>query len=555
VANLQSTYANNAKLQITFPESLKLEQSTGNAVDVLSPVHFRRGGIEQTEITIALGNIQYGQSRDIYLRYAEKPHFGPGPGPDTAIAEKEESDEDMEVVDEKSDEFEIVEKPASKPDALTMTAKLTYQRMTSFQHTATAIQDLTEPTTSMSDSEIAYHVSRSAIIEFIANLFPLRWDHEHEAITYSNDNALKLQDLIRTLPCAKLARADPQAKFVPSGAAVDDPPNASLMQDLLGASPHGQISLALSKDEYWRRWGVHYLPSLAGAHARQLCNSFKDPGPLQYGAGCELFRRCRDQLDDIFDNLPPPVPSNLYPDPFAGQMALAAAYGAAGSVPSYAASAPAPFSMTRYNRSSNPCFAGFCAVRLAGGASLPLGRLRAGMAVVTPRGTARVVAVLKTRVHRERMVRLDGGLVVTPWHPVRRPGAARWAFPGGLAEKHVRYTGSIYSVLLERNADVDAHAVLVEGVWGVTLGHGLLTRPAGDVRGHQFLGDYRRVALSLISLGVTGGGIVLGGGVRRDPKTGLVCGFQPPARDASHARREARRQATSKTVLRTRKLL
>jgi len=37
----------------------------------------------------------------------------------------------------------------------------------------------------------------------------------------------------------------------------------------------------------------------------------------------------------------------------------------------------------------------------------------------------------------------------------------------------IRYTGFIYSVLLQQNPATAAHAVMIEGWWGVTLSHGI----------------------------------------------------------------------------------
>jgi hypothetical protein len=93
--------------------------------------------------------------------------------------------------------------------------------------------------------------------------------------------------------------------------------------------------------------------------------------------------------------------------------------------------------------------------------------------------------------------------------------------------RRVRYTGSVYSVLLEKDDDPDAHAMFVGGMWGVTMGHGL-TQAAGrrDVRAHQFYGDYEKAKRALSRLPVKVGGLVLGGGLTRDPKTGMVDGFK-----------------------------
>ena len=136
-----------------------------------------------------------------------------------------------------------------------------------------------------------------------------------------------------------------------------------------------------------------------------------------------------------------------------------------------------------------------------------------------------MVAVLRTVVRRGGMC-LVGGTVVTPWHPVRVEG--EWVFPVDVKRREVRYTGAVYSVLLERDADADAHAICVDGVWGVTLGHGRTGGDGrvGDVRAHGFLGDYDRVVKSLGVLHRSRSGLVLGGGVKRDPRTGLVVGFK-----------------------------
>eukprot|EP00732_Lithocolla_globosa_P003985 Lithocolla_globosa_v1_NODE_3438_length_1668_cov_44.847489.p1 type:complete len:497 gc:universal NODE_3438_length_1668_cov_44.847489:57-1547(+) len=76
----------------------------------------------------------------------------------------------------------------------------------------------------------------------------------------------------------------------------------ALMEDM-----QGQVSEAISKLEYFSKWGIHYLPSLGRAHFLQLCNNFKDPGVQIYGD--DMFRKLRDELEDIFMKLPPPVPS------------------------------------------------------------------------------------------------------------------------------------------------------------------------------------------------------------------------------------------------------
>jgi hypothetical protein len=85
--------------------------------------------------------------------------------------------------------------------------------------------------------------------------------------------------------------ATPGDEFVPA-----------LLEDL-----QGQVSEAFSREDWYNKWGVHYLPSLMCAHLAQICNNFKDPGVQQYGG--ELFQDLREQADDIFLALPAPTPS------------------------------------------------------------------------------------------------------------------------------------------------------------------------------------------------------------------------------------------------------
>ncbi|TPX10109.1 uncharacterized protein E0L32_001306 [Thyridium curvatum] len=491
VANLQTTFADKATLRLTYPSEVLLEQTTGESVELQEPVELYHDGKLARKMTISLGSLQYGQSRDIYLRYDNKP----------ALA---------------------AQKCAEVP---VMTAVLEYTQMTP-EVEAVADQRSLLQDTDLPAAEIDYHVSRSMICSFLASLFPLRTDAEHEPKSWSEDLAAECSALIRAVPAA----------------ARQDPLNASLMDDLAGADPSGQVSLALSRQEYWDRWGAHYLPSLAGAHARQACNSFKDQGPLQYGRDSPLFARCRDALDAAFDNLPAPAPSNV-PAQAAGRGGRRAAGGFVGGGFS--------ISMSAYNRSSNPCFAGFCRVRLASGRSVKVERLRRGTEVVTPRGARKVAAVLKTRVKREEMVRV-GGLLVTPWHPVASVVGAgegrQWLFPVSAAEARVRYTGSIYSVLLEEDKSPDAHAIMIEGAWGVTLGHGLLH--GDDVRAHEFFGDYGKVTRSLRALPASKGGVVLGGGVKRATQSSRVCGFQRPSTRVLFRNRSQRSYLTGKGMAR-----
>merc|ERR1712039_136791 len=65
---------------------------------------------------------------------------------------------------------------------------------------------------------------------------------------------------------------------------------AALLEDV-----EGQCAEAFSREDWFTKWGVHFLPSLTNAHLSQQCNNFKDPGVQHYGG--ELFSTLRDQAD------------------------------------------------------------------------------------------------------------------------------------------------------------------------------------------------------------------------------------------------------------------
>jgi len=91
-------------------------------------------------------------------------------------------------------------------------------------------------------------------------------------------------------------------ELVKSSPACEEENTKALLEDMCG-----QTLEAVSKAEYFNKWGVHYMPSLMFAHRLQQCNNFKDPGVQVYGGS--LFAEIRDEADDIFNNLPAPTPS------------------------------------------------------------------------------------------------------------------------------------------------------------------------------------------------------------------------------------------------------
>ncbi|KAI1451438.1 hint-domain-containing protein [Annulohypoxylon moriforme] len=451
VAHLQTTYAVKSSLQVTMPNSIRLRTTAGKTIDrQIQDIGGHR------KLTVRLGNLQYGQSRDIYLENID------GQGHEVAF---------------------------DRTTSTTISAMLRFSQTGAVELCSFGMRDVLDAP-DLSESEIAYHRSRSMICDYLSSFFPLQDDGEYETRKEINvkRQAPGFQHLLENIP-ARL---------------YDDEHNRSLMEDLVGNSPSGQVSLALSNENYFRQWGCHYFFSLWNAHAKQLCNSFKDPGPLMYNQN-PFFTKCRDILDQSFDTIPPPKQS----------------------CPSVATTTY--ISMSRLNVRSGPCFTGTSKVTLANGRKVLVRKLRRGSAVRTPIGSRLVAAVLKTEVCEVSMCRI-GDLVITPWHPIRidRAGsAAEWSFPADFVltpEQVVKYSGPIYSVLLGPDRNTEAHALEFGGVWVVALGHGVIR--GRDVRAHQFLGDYEKVSKAIACLKPMKDGVTLSSGVERRARDGLVCGFK-----------------------------
>ncbi|KAM0285421.1 hypothetical protein ACHAO9_008766 [Fusarium lateritium] len=474
VANLQSTFATRAALKLTYTKPLELQETTGPSVEQKAPEFADESEDSVVELTLTLGNLQYGQSRDIFLRVNN-------------IKQLEflnESDSTRSIVQAHLTYVKPGDCLKSRKVLEAMLAKdADFIPMASAQRSVLEYSDLPA-------SEIAYHESRSLICNFISTMFPMKRDEEREFAKGMEDRSSQLRTWIETLPAKDF----------------DDGKNKSLMQDISVEEPKGQVCMAIESKVYFQKWGCHFLLSLLNAHTRQVCNSFKDPGPLQYSTDSPLFISCRDALDQIFDNLPAPEPSRSQ-----------RGHRGHGSH-----SRLASVSMSKYRNSSGVCFAASTDVTLASGRIVQIRKLRRGMKVRTPRGSRRVAMVLKTPVEREVLCRV-GKVLVTPWHPLSGDGK-RWDFPANRADAAVVYTGCIYSVLLERDASAAAHSIRVGDMWGVTLGHGLTT--GTDVRAHTFFGDYNAVGKGLLALQRRGNGIVIGGGVERDEEAGLVTGFK-----------------------------
>ncbi|KZP04940.1 hypothetical protein FIBSPDRAFT_806235 [Athelia psychrophila] len=292
------------------------------------------------------------------------------------------------------------------------------------------------------------------------------------------------------------------ADYAPAHAVVRDITG----QGMLGVEP-----------AHFARWGKHYFPSLARAHARQQCANFKDPGLQVYGQNSKVFQQERNELAEKFDTLPPPTPSARKPHALGGL--------SFGSKVSSVSRSGGVSSMSMYQSQAGPCFAAYARVQLADGTRVRVDALKRGAKVMTLRGPCEVAVVVRTAIPAGEalLCELGDGLVLTPWHPIVHE--SKWVFPSDVVAPKTMSCDAIYSLLLFPGLHPDAHTVSIGGVWCTTLGHGLVDPSSTDVRAHAYLGCYNHILRDLAAMeGFEGDGVVACVGTERN-KDGKICGF------------------------------
>lgn len=240
-----------------------------------------------------------------------------------------------------------------------------------------------------------------------------------------------------------------------------DPKFVALMKDL-----EGQVLEALSKDEWYNRWGRHYLPSLGRAHQLQFCNNFKDPGVQVYGEAGN-FKKVRDYCDDVFLKLPLPTPSRpISKAPKVDPVTNVAIHR--------------PVAASAYYDSGCVCFSPDSLVLMDDLTLKRCDEVKKGDKIF---GGAIVRCVVKTLCEEVSLVRINEQLKITPWHPIKMEG--KWTFPIKIQKSEMYRCGSVYNFLLDKRDT----AMILGGVECCTLGHGL----KGEVIEHEYWGSEKVV--------------------------------------------------------------
>ena len=271
----------------------------------------------------------------------------------------------------------------------------------------------------------------------------------------------------------------------------------SILEDL-----NGQVREGI---EAYRKWGKHYMPSLALAYLTQQCNNFMDKGIQKYGGA--TFQEIRNSLDTMFNKLPAPTPTH--------RLRIEQQFRAMGTAPT-----AAPLRMNTYNNSAGPCFAGTCRVLMADNDVKECQQIVKGDIVSTSLGGAKVVCVVKT-ICKDQTIKLvqRGTLLVTPWHPIKVNG--QWDFPINQNKACDTACTAVYSFLLEPGFQ----DMKIEDVECITLAHGIVD---DKVASHAFYGTTQVIDNLKESATFEKGCVELEGGncLTIDVETSLVCGLR-----------------------------
>lgn len=241
----------------------------------------------------------------------------------------------------------------------------------------------------------------------------------------------------------------------------------------------GQVTKAVSRKDWWNRWGRFYLGSLLSAYDMQTCNNFKDPG-LQNERFCGRFmQNLLDKGDEIYVTMPPPTPpvsqQQQYQPTRCGGVQPVAVYRQ-------------PVDMSRYHdRNDGGCFSGDSVVSLVDGSMCFVQNLNSSCVVEAQDafgnsipGGARVLCVIEARDLAVDITYINHGLRITPNHPIRHEENEQWIHP-----RQVSSSTSVADVVFNVVLDTGAAAFRVGNRVCVSLGHMILNDP---VASHKYLG-------------------------------------------------------------------
>ena len=259
----------------------------------------------------------------------------------------------------------------------------------------------------------------------------------------------------------------------------------SYIQDLL-YDMNGQVKEALNmtsqgeREDWFTRWGIHYLRSLQGAYQHELCNNFKDRGICNFGG--KLFNQLRNEISDVFDGQPPPK----------RDIPIRVNLSRSGSQSASVSSQQAPVNMSMYNNAGGGCCAEGSRVLMENGSYKKAEEIQKGDIVKTCKiidseiiySTSSIECVVLTKCEggKINMVTIDA-LKITPYHPIIQFSSfnikRNWIFPIDINDSCEIECNSMYTFVVKNR-----ESLFVEDSILATYGHNLQE----DVIKHDYFG-------------------------------------------------------------------
>jgi hypothetical protein len=254
---------------------------------------------------------------------------------------------------------------------------------------------------------------------------------------------------------------------VSTSSVAEDGRLIAILKDIKSTEENeGQIGKSFSRQDWYDKWGKHYVPSVSKAHIYQQCVNFKDPSMQVYGG--RLFSEIQEKADDIFCSMPSPTPS-CRQQSYSG-------HGGGGS--SYVQ--PAAVNMSHYYNSGGSCFDGNGVVPMYDGTNKLVKNLNEGDICNVNNQPSKIKCVLRTKVNKNIDLVNINNMWITPWHPIMRNG--EWMFPIDISNVESKYIDYVYNFVF-----TDHHSIIVNGVECIGLGHNIV----GPVVSHPYYGTNR----------------------------------------------------------------
>ena len=229
-----------------------------------------------------------------------------------------------------------------------------------------------------------------------------------------------------------------------------------MLKNLKGdGSDGGQIHMAVSNEIYYKKWGEYYLDQVSRSMNLQQKPNFKDSG-MPFGG--VIFDELVDLASDIFDSLPPPETSLLN----------TIKYGSSNSNQA----TTQLVNMSQFNNLQGGCFDSSCTITMADGSIKILKNLNKGDKILSSDldnnlQIASIVCILEIKITYgiHEFVDLEGGLYITPWHPIKYKN--EWVFPADIKTPMIKSCDSIITLVLDNH-----HIGFINGYQCIMLGHG-----------------------------------------------------------------------------------